>query len=880
MAKKFIFTVITAFYNTGDYLKDSIESVINQDIGFEENIQLILVDDGSTDDISLNIALKYQKQYPKNIMVLTKENGGQASARNMGLNFIEGDFVNFLDSDDKLSLNTFSHVYNFSKKYNVNILSIPLYFFDKIEEEHVLNLKFKEECVVDVFDKFNYPQLHISSSFIKSTLLKDECFDERFNIGEDAVLINKILLKEHKIAFLNTAKYFYRKRKDESSTLDNIIENDSFYFDKMEYFHFELINYSISKLGYVPKFIQYVIAYDLQWYFTEGKYDSNDENYKLFMNNFRKILNFIDEDIILNHEYMSKDKKSFLIFLKNDEFHIEKEGKNKIIFKTKNHILNKLHKHNLYLDFIDFSNNLLNISGCFISKCANDALSIEAIVEKNSDKLSIIGNEVEYPATYRKTIEKLNIPWRYYFNFEFQIPIGDEDNYKIYFKVHYNENNVSATFHPKIKFKEYSNLSKISNYYVKQSKIVLFKGNSIHIVKFSYKFMFKLEYYVLKKIFNSSNSYKFEILTLRLLYLFMFNFMKNKKVYLFMDRGESADDNAEHLFKYATTQNDGISKYYVLDENCIDFNRLSKNFKDIIKLNSFKHKFLQLFASKTISSHPDFNIINPYAGENFELISGIANNDVYFLQHGVTKDNIASWLRKYDKNLKLILTVSDKEYESFLHPYYNYDESIIQILGFPRFDSLNNNNVKKQIAIMPSWRHFFEYEDENGILNSEYYKNWFGFINNSQLINHAKKRGYKIIFKPHPKFEKFVSIVDVDDYIIIDENKKYHEIFNESAMIITDYSSIFFDFAYLKKPLFYFHYSDDYHFDINESYFDYEKMGFGEVVEDSVDLVEKVIKTIDNGCEMEEKYKRRVNEFFKYIDKNNCKRVYNWILKN
>lgn len=83
------FSVVMAIYNSQDYLGNSIGSVINQSIGFEENIQLILVNDGSIDD-SEEICLSYQEKYPNNILVLSQENAGQASARNNGLQYIEG----------------------------------------------------------------------------------------------------------------------------------------------------------------------------------------------------------------------------------------------------------------------------------------------------------------------------------------------------------------------------------------------------------------------------------------------------------------------------------------------------------------------------------------------------------------------------------------------------------------------------------------------------------------------------------------------------------------------------------------------------------------------------------------------------------------------
>ena len=96
--------------------------------------------------------------------------------------------------------------------------------------------------------------------------------------------------------------------------------------------------------------------------------------------------------------------------------------------------------------------------------------------------------------------------------------------------------------------------------------------------------------------------------------------------------------------------------------------------------------------------------------------------------------------------------------------------------------------------------------------------------------------------------------------------------------MITDYSSVFFDFAYLKKPIIYYQSSDDYHFE--EGYFDYETMGFGPVVKSEDELVDSIINYMKNDCIMEDSYKKRVDDFFKYTDRNNCKRVYEWVLKH
>ena len=110
--KSFKFSIVMAVYNVEDYLDESIQSILNQTLKFEDYIQLILVNDGSVDN-SLEIALKYQKRYPDNIIVLNKDNGGVSSARNLGLEHATGEYINFMDSDDLISRNTIKDVYKF-----------------------------------------------------------------------------------------------------------------------------------------------------------------------------------------------------------------------------------------------------------------------------------------------------------------------------------------------------------------------------------------------------------------------------------------------------------------------------------------------------------------------------------------------------------------------------------------------------------------------------------------------------------------------------------------------------------------------------------------------------------------------------------------------
>lgn len=114
--KEFKFSIVMPIYNVEEYLENAINSVINQTIGFENNIQLILVNDGSPDN-SDEICKKYKEKYPENIVYVIKENGGISSARNEGFKHAKGKYINFLDSDDMWDKNAFKKVYSFFEKH-------------------------------------------------------------------------------------------------------------------------------------------------------------------------------------------------------------------------------------------------------------------------------------------------------------------------------------------------------------------------------------------------------------------------------------------------------------------------------------------------------------------------------------------------------------------------------------------------------------------------------------------------------------------------------------------------------------------------------------------------------------------------------------------
>ena len=111
-------SVIIPFYNSADYLADSVESVLGQTLG---SLELILVDDGSSDG-SGEIAEEYRRKYPDKVRVLHQKNQGPAAARNAGFDIAGGKYVHFLDSDDRLVRHALETLYREAESRRLDLV--------------------------------------------------------------------------------------------------------------------------------------------------------------------------------------------------------------------------------------------------------------------------------------------------------------------------------------------------------------------------------------------------------------------------------------------------------------------------------------------------------------------------------------------------------------------------------------------------------------------------------------------------------------------------------------------------------------------------------------------------------------------------------------
>lgn len=214
--KKALITVIVPIYNSEQYLSACVESIIHQTYS---NLEIILVNDGSTDS-SLQICQQYAEKDSR-IIVLDKENGGQATARNMALDIAKGDYIGFVDSDDTIELDMYENLYNSLVKHQADIAVCGRYnvYSDGTRKELFV---LTEEQVWDTeeairrFLMWDCLDGSPCDKLMNRTLLQDDRFPTGY-ICEDLPVVYRVVSEATRIVHIGTAKYNYFQREGSTS---------------------------------------------------------------------------------------------------------------------------------------------------------------------------------------------------------------------------------------------------------------------------------------------------------------------------------------------------------------------------------------------------------------------------------------------------------------------------------------------------------------------------------------------------------------------------------------------------------------------------------------------------------------------------------------
>lgn len=871
------FSVIIPIYNVEAYLEETLECVIHQSIGFEENIQLILINDGSPDN-SEKICLKYKDKYPNNIIYYKQKNSGVSTARNKGIELATGEFTTFLDSDDLWSLDAFEIVYNeYKNNPNINLYSCKMVFFDSKKGDHPLNYKYEKNRIINILEDYEYPQLSSSSIFIKTTALENHKYDKNIKYSEDNKFINEIIFEQEKMMMLSKPIYYYRKRSAGTSAIQGQTMKLDWYTITPNQVYKELFELSKKKFGKVIKYIQYLVGYELSWRIEfNTKFDISPKDKKFYSETLINLVKEMDDELIANHPHLDLSKKVFLLEHKHKDVLskiIDKDDKIELFGAE----MDKKSLGYLLIDQIYIRENKLLVFGKLDQR----------YVSKKTFKVTQNDNEIDI--NYYELTNDFN---EHTFNnstLHDYIGISFEIDYSIDSEVtFYNGKN---WIYPRFKkscsiFTEYL----VRSYHHMGKRTAVLKKHKLHIQK---RNIFKSIYYEIRNELNLLKRKRFKVLLARITTKFIQTF-KRKELWFISDRVNKADDNGEHFFKYMIENHPNKKVYYVLSKDSPDYERMSK-IGEVLDPNSNKYKLLFHSADYIVSSHAENYIFNPL-GTQGKFIQDQYRFKYIFLQHGIIKDDLSAWLNVNTKKMDMFVTSTTQEYDSLLKYKYYFGPKVVKLTGLPRYDTLlekqKKYKVENKIMLSLTWRTSLvsEIDQTTGkrlysetFKESNYFKFMYKLMTDERLQKIMKEKGYKIRFIPHPNVLGQLKDFPKNEFVEIEEGSiNYQKEFCTNKILITDYSSVFFDFGYLKKPVIYYQEDKKEFFAgqlYDEGYFKYEDMGFGPVFEEYEQFIKELINLIKKDCKLDKKYEKRINNTFKFQDNKNCERVYNEIKK-
>lgn len=345
---------------------------------------------------------------------------------------------------------------------------------------------------------------------------------------------------------------------------------------------------------------------------------------------------------------------------------------------------------------------------------------------------------------------------------------------------------------------------------------------------------------------------------------------ERKPVWLIGELPYKAQDNGLQFFRFMRDEHPEIDAYYVIDPDSPERANLD-GYDNVIDFRSHDHIQVALAADKIIGTHhPDF--LYPTRDSRFE---SALRADKIFLQHGVTAakwmvPNYGRYVRGFD--VDLITVCSEREKEFFVKDF-GYSPEQVAVTGFARFDSLLAGDVEVdagQLMIMPTWRPWLQ--DPEHFVESDYFQRWKSLLTSDRLRALIEKYDLTPIFCLHPNMQQFSSHFDgLGIRVVVQGEIDVQFLLKQSSMLVTDYSSVAFDFAFLHKPVVYYQF-DEHRF--ARPHADPATEFPGPVVADEERVLDAIEATYAAGGAMTSDFRKRADRFLTHRDTESRERIF------
>ncbi|QFJ53761.1 CDP-glycerol glycerophosphotransferase family protein [Pseudobutyrivibrio xylanivorans] len=841
-----ICSVVMDLDEKSNELEETIESINDQVL--EDNTYVQLFIKGVDDLSSININNERVRVY------LWKDFLAYAN---------KGEWLSYCRAGDRFTPMYFANTYQYIRN-SMRVFVLPYY---NTNDTHFLTKEYYDNGrIIDISKQPNtmidyYDSVWIPRKFYNISLFEDASPTIAFMQN-----VYYTILQENKLQTIGTnlseavfaTDFAKRNPIPSKAVLQNV--------------YLRMINFGLAKNGSVSKNVQHMLL-NLFKDFIANRYNINNlvTEFGDDLEEYREMalycVSYISRDVLKNDKKLSLEQKLFVL----------RQGQGcESKYITQDNVLyysNTMENIKIkYSPIVEYMFGAIDKSKLLIEA----TLFVPFVPEDFSIKLKYRDEFYDVRLRHNKKPEVLFdtavISERIFFDAE--IPLSDDGEITCYMFI--GDEQIECTRYMYSRFFPVS-MQFAEQYYTKNNWLLKCNVAKLMIAKATGEKIYECES-AYKKNMSFNNQYLRD---------YYHSHKKQKQVWLIWDRPDAAGDNGEALFRFLIGNKKASEEYYfIINENCDDYERLRALYgSNVVATGSMKHKCLFVISDVLIGSQTD-GVMWPVEEKLFRDI--VSKKPFIFLQHGITKNDMSANYSKYYQNIRLFVAAGVPEYEETRNiANYGFDEGMVKLLGFPRFDYLEKRE-SKYIAILPTWRKYCVEKDSSGkqsikdnFTECDYFQFYSKLLSDEELLKTCRKYGYKLLLMQHNVMKSTDSFFDANDCIeIADENWTYNRVISEAAILVTDYSSVSYDVAYLNKPVIYCQFDEEKFYKTHtyqEGYFDYKRDGFGPVVYDEKTAMKSIVNYIKNDCDVEKEYQRRVDDFFGYRDTNNCLRVSNAI---
>lgn len=858
------FTVIAATYNVAPYIEAFLASLDRQTYGIA-GVEVIVVDDGSTDG-SGELAEAWAAVTSAQVRVVHQVNAGQGAARNAGMELATGEWVTFADPDDVLADGYFAEVAEFvaAQRQQPDMLATRLLTFTEDPAQHVNrhalrdNFKGKNQLV----DISRFPdRIHLSggSAFFRLDRIRSSGvrFDSRIRpTFEDGHFVGVYLLQSAAplVGFVRTAEYYYRKRVDGTSSVQSAWARDEKYTDVLRHGYLDLLQRGAQRYGTAPVWVQNTVLYDLLWYFKadtriiSSTGSIRPETQDAFHSLSREILAMIDVETIMGFSVVRTAHwlRVALVAGYKDE---------------------QMRPGQVRLDTFDERQRLVRARYTFSGTPPTENFwwrgqPVEPVHQKMRS-LEFLGRTLAWerlvwlPADGTLRIALDGRP----------VPLSTRAPADLPYQV--TGTKLEQLFGIAPRGPRLGRRARLRRVLTTPARA----KSALAARTARYRDPDRWTAKIAKRLARTPVvRHRFA------------------RAWVLMDRQEQAQDNAEHLYRYLARERSEVNAWFVLDRSSADWNRLRREGFKLVAFGSLRWRLLLLNARHVVSSHANGFAVNPLPRNLY----GAPGWRFTFLQHGVGKDDYSRWLA--DKRIHIVVTTTEAEERSFSGdgtPYV-FTTKEVQRTGLPRHDELLAKARRLQasdvdrILVMPTWRRTLAEglpesmtadERAAAFRASDFAEHWFAVLRAPEMEELAAQ-GHRISLLPHPNMAEFLRAEDVPSHVELLSwtDTDVQDVFARTKLLLTDYSSISFEVAFLERPTVYYHFDRDAFFSgaqpYRRGYFDYDRDGFGPVTTSHEQLVAAVKQLAADDFVPDQAVTERIRSTFGARTGDSCARVY------